>query len=253
MTVSTFTIGNITIENNYPAINIVENFYASAKERQTLYTIVAVSKGVYTFVGANDWDAFHNEVFINGTFASAQLAAEAAFNLAVKTATELEAAFNATADAANQLLHIDIQNEVAEQDAAQAASEAIAEANNGLDYIACYIEGIENKDLSSELAAPQNDNLVRYLLGKDVPINAKIMLNGGIFYVDKILIETCFEFGDIWDFIGSKYAPEKTVLMAYLAVVPVAARRQTQYPSECDYRDYAYGGDGYTADEVLDI
>jgi len=95
MSVSTFAIGNITIENNYPQVDIVENFYVSAKERQTLYTVMPISKGVYTFVGANDWDAFHDDIFTNGTFASAQAAAESAFALAVQIATELEAAFAA--------------------------------------------------------------------------------------------------------------------------------------------------------------
>lgn len=120
MTIATFTIGNITISNNYPAIDIVENFYASATERKTLYTVMPISKGVYTFVGANDWDAFYNDIFTNGTFASAQAASETAFDLAVKTATELEAAFNVTADAANAILHTaiaveaDLQNEANE-------------------------------------------------------------------------------------------------------------------------------------------
>jgi len=161
-------------------------------------------------------------------------------------------ALEAFADAANQLLHIDIQNEVAAQDEQLAADEAINE-NNGIDFVACYIKGIEIAHLSSELAAPQNANLVTYLLSDDAPVNAKITLNDGIYYVDKILVESCFMFGDVWDFIGSKDAEEKTVLMVYLSVIPVTARKQTDYPSEYEYAQYASGGDGYTANEVLDF
>jgi hypothetical protein len=94
MSISATTIGNIVIENNYPSIDIVENFYISAKERRTLYTVVAISKGVYTFISEDRAD-FDNDIFTNGTFTSAQAAAEAAFALAVQIATELEAAFAA--------------------------------------------------------------------------------------------------------------------------------------------------------------
>jgi hypothetical protein len=95
MAIATATIGNIVIENNYPRIDIVERFNTSAKERRTLYTVVPVSKGVYTFVGEADRTAFDNGEYTNGTFPSKEAAAEAAFDFAVEKTTELEAAFSA--------------------------------------------------------------------------------------------------------------------------------------------------------------
>jgi len=95
MTTATFTIGNLTIENSYPQIDIVENFYASATERKTLFIVIAVSKGVYTFISAGEnMTAEQNNVLdgicTNGTFSSKQAAAEAAFNFAVEMATKVE-------------------------------------------------------------------------------------------------------------------------------------------------------------------
>jgi hypothetical protein len=89
----TATINNLTIENKGHVIQIIERFGLSSKRVEMMYFVMRVGKSVYTFVAANDTTGWDNNNYTNGTFNSQEAAAEAAFDLAVKTVSELEAAF----------------------------------------------------------------------------------------------------------------------------------------------------------------
>ena len=88
----TATINNLTIENKGHVIQIIEKFGLSSKRVEMMHFVMRVGKSDYTFVAANDTTGWDNN-YKNGTFNSQEAAAEAAFDLAVKTVSELEAAF----------------------------------------------------------------------------------------------------------------------------------------------------------------
>lgn len=161
-------------------------------------------------------------------------------------------ALEAFADAANAALHLDIAAEVAEQDAAQAASEAIAE-NDGIDFVQVYIDGKPNKDASIGVMHAASGKYIQYFLRDDLAVNTVTKLNGDLLYLEEVILDTCFAHDNgEWEFWANPAHPdEKSLLMIYLCTTPVKARKKPEYPQENDYLEYADGGDGYTSENII--
>jgi len=163
-------------------------------------------------------------------------------------------ALEVIADAANQLLHIDIAAEVAAQDEQLAANEAINE-NNGIDFVQVYIDGMPNKAASAGVMHTASGKYIQYFLRDDLAVNTAVKLNSSVFYLEETILDTCYQHENgVWEFWANPAFPdEKSLLMIYLSTQPIKARKKPRYPHESDYFDYANGGDGYTANEVLDF